>query len=482
MQKTGRRAFLGHALVAAGYTGLAAGMASAVAPAEGQPERDTPAAPPSGRFLDAVREGDLAAVRQALAVDAGLVHSRDGVGRTAFALALLHRHAEIAELLRERGHNIDLHEAALALDWKTYEPMAERSPGLINQDHPIGGTAMYAAAHGGAGRQIWRVYRYGGLPNEFPRGDSGHSALQVGLRHPDLGVAEMTAATLLSNGASVEGPGDAENTPLHIAAGRGSVDLVEMLIRKGAAVNAQDSQGRTALQRAEEAGHTAVAEMLRDPSRVPRDNASSRRAYDADGAPYAPPDLTDLSLASRLKIVGRSHRDLDAVRADLERRPGLAHSVATTTEGAVEAGAHMGRPDIVDVLLEHGAPMSLPTAAMHNNLKRARALLDEEPLRIHERGAHDFPLLWYPVIGKGLTEMAELLLSRGAQVERQHWMGTTALHYAALGGQADMVALLLEHGADPQRVGRKFDDAGHTALDLAEARGHEDVAKLLRGS
>ena len=142
----------------------------------------------------------------------------------------------------------------------------------------------------------------------------------------------------------------------------------------------------------------------------------------------------------------------------------------------------MGRPDIVDVLLEHGAPMSLPTAAMHNNLKRARALLDEEPLRIHERGAHDVPLLWYPVIGKGLTEMAELLLSRGAQVERQHWMGTTALHYAALGGQADMVALLLEHGADPQRVGRKFDDAGHTALDLAEARGHEDVAKLLRGS
>ena len=40
-------------------------------------------------------------------------------------------------------------------------------------------------------------------------------------------------------------------------------------------------------------------------------------------------------------------------------------------------------------MLEHGAPYSLPTAVMKNDMPRVKQLLDEDPLRIHERGAHD---------------------------------------------------------------------------------------------
>ena len=76
--------------------------------------------------------------------------------------------------------------------------------------------------------------------------------------------------------------------------------------------------------------------------------------------------------------------------------------------------------------------------------------------------------------------MAELLFEHGADVEQQHWLGTTALHYAAMGGQADLGRLLIEKGADVNRVGRKFEATGVTPLQIAEGRGQEAFARLLR--
>jgi len=89
-------------------------------------------------------------------------------------------------------------------------------------------------------------------------------------------------------------------------------------------------------------------------------------------------------------------------------------------------------------------------------------------------------LLLYPVIGKGLIEMARLLLEHGAEVEDQHWLGTTALHWAAMSGQTEMAELLIDRGADVDRIGRKFDGDGQTPLQLARARDHEDVVRLLK--
>ena len=77
-------------------------------------------------------------------------------------------------------------------------------------------------------------------------------------------------------------------------------------------------------------------------------------------------------------------------------------------------------------------------------------------------------------------EMMEQLLAAGAKVEQQHSLGTTALHYAALGGQLETVAFLLDAGADPGRIGKKFDFSGHTPRQLAEGRGHTEVVNLLR--
>lgn len=52
-------------------------------------------------------------------------------------------------------------------------------------------------------------------------------------------------------------------TPLHIAAHRGHAAVVEMLLANNADPTARTADGRTALALAEQAGRSAVAELLR---------------------------------------------------------------------------------------------------------------------------------------------------------------------------------------------------------------------------
>lgn len=438
----------------------------------------TDAAPSVPDFLKAVAAGEVDRLRQMLAADPGLLQARDIVGRSAYAVALLARQSASAELLRERGYRPDVVEAALALDWALFDTLAAANPGAVNQQHPVGGNAMVAAAFGGAGSQAWRVMQYGGSSNL--RAPDGFTAVRAGLEHPDLATAELTVASLLGNGGDPNAAQAGGSSPLHAAAARGSLELVEMLIRKGATVDARDEQGRTPLTLAEERRQRSAAELLRRHAEIPREHSTSRTAYDADGQPCRMPDLSAYTVAVREQVVGASHFKFDKLREFLEAHPALALAQATSTEITVEACAHTGQREMVDYLLGKGAPYSLPTAVMRGDLARARALLAEDPLRIHERGAHDFALLWYPVIGGGELPLAELLLDQGAEVERQHHLGTTALHWAAMNGQVELAALLIERGADVHRVGRKFDAAGQTPLALALAREQPAAAALLR--
>lgn len=431
------------------------------------------------RFLGAVCAGDLTAATTMLDQDHSLLAACDRSGRSAFALAYLHEHSEIGAMIRDRGYAPDLHESALALDWERFASLAETRRKAIDRAHPIGGSAMVAAALGGAGSEIWRVYAEAADPNARPAGRHSPSALRAAFKISDLRRAELTAAMLLANGADPNQPEPRGDSTLHVAAARGSLELVEMLVRKGAEVHRVDDEGLTPLRRAEAAGHEAVAALLRDHAMIPRDHDSSRRVYDVHGAPYVAPDLADLDLVRRSRFVGASHFDMDTVRRESKAEPRLVHAIATTTEGAVEACSHTGRQPIVEHLLELGAPYSIVTAASRGDVPRVRALLAEDPLRVHERGPHDFALLWYPVIGDGSIALFEVLVNAGAEIERQHHLGTTALHHAAIGGTAEEIEWLIANGADVNRIGRKFGGEPLTPLDLARRRGRPEIEKLL---
>jgi hypothetical protein len=110
-------------------------------------------------------------------------------------------------------------------------------------------------------------------------------------------------------------------------------------------------------------------------------------------------------------IVLKAHGDLDAVRDLLQEEPKLANAAWDWGGGDWETGlgaaAHMGRRDIAELLLEHGAPLDLFAAAMLGETAIVRAVLDTFPEMRDAKGPHGIPLIEHA--RKGGDEAREVL-------------------------------------------------------------------------
>jgi ankyrin repeat protein len=80
---------------------------------------------------------------------------------------------------------------------------------------------------------------------------------------------------------------------------------------------------------------------------------------------------------------------------------------------------------------------------------------------------------WY-----GNTNVVELLLSKGVNINAQNKMGWTALMEAAFAGRTECVKVLLAHNAGLD----ERNDRNQTALDLARAGGQPKVARLIEAA
>jgi hypothetical protein len=114
------------------------------------------------------------------------------------------------------------------------------------------------------------------------------------------------------------------------------------------------------------------------------------------------------------EFVGNAHGDLEAVRASLEADATLANAAWDWGDGDWETGigaaAHMGRRDIAELLLAHGARMDVFAAAMLDEVEIVRAMLacyPTEPV-----GPHGIPLRKHAEVG-GAENVLALLGSAG---------------------------------------------------------------------
>lgn len=111
-----------------------------------------------------------------------------------------------------------------------------------------------------------------------------------------------------------------------------------------------------------------------------------------------------------------AHSDLDMTRKLLDREPMLVNAFMDWGGGDWESGlggaSHMGRRDIVGLLLERGARIDIFCATMMGQLEAVKAFLTLQPKLIDARGPHGFGLHFHAQLaGKDAARMLEYLQS-----------------------------------------------------------------------
>jgi hypothetical protein len=127
-------------------------------------------------------------------------------------------------------------------------------------------------------------------------------------------------------------------------------------------------------------------------------------------------DAKPLPIDSELvaEFVLKAHGDLGVVKQLLEQEPAIVNAAWDWGGGDWETGlgaaSHVGRRDIAEYLLEHGARMDVFAAAMLGEVEIVRAMLEAQPELRDARGPHGIPLVAHAEAGgEHAREVLDLL-------------------------------------------------------------------------
>lgn len=258
------------------------------------------------------------------------------------------------------------------------------------------------------------------------------------------------------------------NTALHAAVQGNNLEIVKLMVEHGADWTVKNRDGQTALDVARGLARQNMIDYLSDV-------AAGKVAIPAPTAPGSDPGGDAL----RSEI---ARNDLDAVRATLARMP----AAATSADGWGRTplfSAMSAKTEIADALLAQRAdpnqvdrdrwrPLHLAAEAGRPDLVQLLLQHQADPNPVSDAGRQT-PLYIAAVFGH--TEVVKRLLAANANPNLNTSQGVSALHRAAEYGYIDIVSLLMLARAD---LAAK-DQAGKTALDYAQKAQRADVVGLL---
>ena len=210
-------------------------------------------------FFDAIRTGDLAAVRALLDQDSALLSAKNAQSQSPVLFSIYNRQKEIRDLLLSRGAQLELHEAAAAGDLARVKEIAEKDASLVKAYSPDGFPVLALAAVFGHFEVTKYLHTKGGDVNAVATNGSGYNALTGAVASGHTEIVKW----LLDHGAEPNYRYATGYTPLLTAAANGHLEILKALLVHGADLEAKSNDGKNALAYAEERKHTAVAEYLR---------------------------------------------------------------------------------------------------------------------------------------------------------------------------------------------------------------------------
>ena len=270
-----------------------------------------------------------------------------------------------------------------------------------------GRTPLHLAVYKG-NMDVMQVFLGAGADANHRCGNNNSSPLDVAVDLGHVGIARL----LLEHGVDANATPANGSTPLHSAAASDRPDMVSMLCRNGADVNKIDATMRTPLQVTAREGHTAAARALLAAG------ADATLRQDGHGE----------SALGEAAVHGHVDMLMAMIEHGVDMTAAREHGVT-----ALHMAASFGRTAAIDVLMAAGADIE--------------ARLDVN---------RSTPL--FLAAKRNNPAAVVVLLRHGACVCNRDAADRTALHYlvafAGRPGTADVVDLMLKHGADEKAVDR----------------------------
>lgn len=303
---------------------------------------------------------------------------------------------------------------------------------------------------------------------------------------------------LLGNNASWISLKDASgNTPLHRAAGIGSLPITELLLSRGAEINATNTELNTPLHVAVQNGRDEVSKFLiKNGADLNKHNVSgntplhfaalhSRRAI-AEALISKGADIESLNIQqyTPLGLIARS-TESDEVAEFLIQKGANINARDAAGRTPLNNAVLYSSDRIIDLLLDHKAEIGLEPRFLWLMLYSAA---QREHLRsfqfIVERGGEDLfkddsenKILMRRAISGGSLEIVKMLQARNILLDVSADIeGLTPLHDAARNPQAlAMIGFLVANGAD---VNARTND-GRSPYNIAEESGNKEAMSLI---
>ncbi|XP_044535757.1 death-associated protein kinase 1 [Gracilinanus agilis] len=281
--------------------------------------------------------------------------------------------------------------------------------------------------------------------------------------------------------------------PLLIAAGCGNIQMLQLLIKRGARIDVQDKAGSNAIYWASRHGHVETLKFLNENK--------------------CPLDVKDKSGETALHVAARyGHVDVVQLLCSIGSNPNFQdkeeetplhcaawHGYYSVAKALCEAGCSVniknregetplltasarGYHDIVECLAEHGADLDATDKDGHIALHLAVRRCQMEVIKtlISQGCFVDFqdrhgntPL--HVACKDGNVPIVVALCEANCILDVTNKYGRTPLHLAANNGILEVVRYLCLTGANVEAL----TSDGKTAEDLARAEQHEHVASLL---